>query len=103
MNKSDSVRYLPLFVEDLQAAYDYIAVTLGNPEAALHLMEETDRAIQVRMAAPKAYEPYRSNRERKLAYYRIRIRNYVVFYVVIDDVMEVRRFLYYRQDASRHL
>ncbi|GHV79520.1 hypothetical protein AGMMS49944_13110 [Spirochaetia bacterium] len=27
-------------------------------------------------------------------YYRIYVKNYTVFYVVIDDTMEVRRFMY---------
>ena len=29
--------------------------------------------------------------------YRIYVKNYIVFYVVIDDIMEVRRLLYNRK------
>ena len=36
----------------------------------------------------------------KYPYYRININHYAVFYVVIDNVMEVRRFLYGRRDIS---
>lgn len=36
-------------------------------------------------------------------YYRIYVRNYVVYYAVIDDVMEVRRFLYTARDTDRYL
>jgi hypothetical protein len=44
-------------------------------------------------------------RERKYPYYRIYVKNYIVFYVVIDDeingkIMEVRRLLYKRQDRD---
>lgn len=46
---------------------------------------------------------YHSSRERRYAYYRIYVDNYVIYYVVIDDdpeglVMEVRRFLYKGQN-----
>lgn len=37
---------------------------------------------------------YRTTRERPLPYYWFPVGNYMVFYVVIDDVVEVRRFLY---------
>ena len=33
-------------------------------------------------------------------YYRIYVRNYVIFYVVKGDVMEVRRILYSRRDLK---
>jgi len=36
-------------------------------------------------------------------YYAIYIRNYVVFYTVMDDVMEVRRFVYNRQNTRNRL
>lgn len=41
-----------------------------------------------------SYEPYQSLKNREYDYYRIYIRNYVIYYVVIEDVMEVRRIVY---------
>jgi cytidylate kinase len=50
------------------------------------------------------FEKFHSKRERKYPYYRIYVKNFVVYYVVIDDengkIMEVRRFLYNRQDRD---
>jgi len=103
MNQKYEVRYLPLFEFDLQAARDYIAFNLRNLQAALQLIDETEKAIQKRLSAPTSYEPFRSNRNRKHAYYRIHVRNYLVFYVVIDHIMEVRRFLHSRQDVKNLL
>ena len=56
----------------------------------------------------EAFEPYESLRERQHPYYRIYVGNFVVFYVVIDEggagkVMEVRRFLYNKQDAEQKI
>ena len=52
----------------------------------------------------ESFEPYRSLRERRYPYYRIYVKNFVVYYVVIDEgddkIMEVRRFLYNKQDVK---
>ena len=98
MGKEYKLSYLPLFEQDLASVRDYIANNLQNPSAALRLVEDTEKAILKRQRDPLAYEPYRSNKARKHTYYRIYVRNYTVFYVVIGDVMEVRRFLYSKRD-----
>ena len=98
MDKQFKLRYLPLFEQDLASVRDYIALNLQNPIAALRLVEDTERAIQKRLKNPLGFEPYRSARDRKQPYYRINIRNFSVFYVVIGDVMELRRFVYSRRN-----
>jgi hypothetical protein len=60
-------------------------------------------AIRERMACAEAFEPYHSNRERQYPYYRIYVKNYIIFYVVIGDVMEVRRIVYSRRNLSEQL
>lgn len=98
MDKKFTLSYLPLFEQDMAAARDYIAFNLQNPAAALRLVEDTEKAIQKRLNHPLAFQPYHSVRDRKLPYYRIDIRNYSVFYVVIGNVMEVRRFVYSKRN-----
>ncbi|MDR2934378.1 MAG: type II toxin-antitoxin system RelE/ParE family toxin [Candidatus Adiutrix sp.] len=103
MNKKFTLRYLPLFEQDLRAARNYIAQNLGNPTAALRLVEDTEKAILKRLENPLSYEPHHSSRDRHSPYYLINIRNYTVFYVVIGEVMEVRRFVYSRRDLPNIL
>lgn len=98
MDKRFTLRYLSLFEQDLTAVRNYIALNLRNPTAALRLVEDTERAILKRLENPLGFVPYRSVRDRKQPYYRINVRNFVVFYVVIGDVMEVRRFVYSRRN-----
>ena len=98
MDKQFTLRYLPLFEQDLSIARDYIALNLKNSVAALRLVENTERAIMKRLANPLGFESYRSVRDRKHLYYRINIRNYSVFYVMIGNVMEVRRFVYNKRN-----
>ena len=76
-NKSYQLRYLPIFETDLLSTVNYITNVLKNEDAAHRLVE-----------------PYRSAKRREYPYYRIYVRNYVVYYVVIGNVMEVRRLIY---------
>jgi hypothetical protein len=92
------LQYLPLFEQDLASAREYIAKTLQNPIAASRLVDETDRAIKRRLINPLGFQQYHSKRDRLNPYYRIQVRNYTVFYVVIGNIMEVRRFVYSRRN-----
>ena len=102
-NKSYQLRYLPIFEQDLISTANYIANVLKNETAALRLIDDIEAAIMERLSNPVAFEPYRSTKKRDHLYYRIYVRNYVVYYVVIDDVMEVRRLMYGAGDTDRHL
>ena len=97
------LRYLPLFEQDLERTASYIANVLRNPDAAFNLVDDVEAAILERLDYPLSFEPYPSTKKRKYPYYRIYVKNYVVYYVVIDDVMEVRRFLYRTQETERYL
>ncbi|MCM1299661.1 MAG: type II toxin-antitoxin system RelE/ParE family toxin [[Eubacterium] siraeum] len=101
--KEYKLRYLSLFEDDLYDAASYISKVLNNPDAAEKLVKKTESAILKRLEAPLGYEPYHSAKERKDVYYRIYVGNYTVFYVVIGDVMEVRRFIYSRRSFDRLL
>ncbi|MDO4648815.1 MAG: type II toxin-antitoxin system RelE/ParE family toxin [Eubacteriales bacterium] len=100
------LRYLPIFFEDLEKTAFYIASNLRNPKAADDLVDDVENAIIERVPICEDFEPYHSLIERKHPYYRIYVKNYVVYYVVIDDesdykIMEVRRLLYKGRDRKR--
>jgi len=97
------LRYLPLFYEDLESKLHYISIKLENPQAADDLLDEVERAILERQPIAESFEVFHSLKERKYPYYRIYVKNFVIYYVVIGDectdkIMEVRRFLYRRQN-----
>ena len=107
-NTKYKLRYLPLFYEDLEQKVVYIEERLHNPKAANDLIDEVESAILERQPVAEAFEPYRSTSERRYPYYRIYVKNFVVWYVLIDDegedkIMEVRRFLYDKQDKNKLL
>ena len=51
----------------------------------------------------EAFEPYSSAKERRYPYYRIPVKNYTIFYVVIGDTMEIRRIIYSRRDLDKQI
>lgn len=103
MNNKYSLRYLPIFESDLYSVAEYISNTLMNRQAAINLINETEKAILKRLENPVAFEPYSSFKDRNNKYYRIIVKNYSVFYVVIDNIMEVRRFIYNRRDIKNFI
>ena len=98
-NKSYQLRYLPIFETDLLSTANYITNVLKNEDAAHRLVDDIESAILKRLENPLAFEPYRSAKRREYPYYRIYVRNYVV----IGNVMEVRRLIYSARDTDRHL
>ena len=94
------IRYLPSFKQDLRDTKNYIADTLQNPEAAKSLIEETEKAIMKRSEMPLSFEPVQLLYDPQHPYYKIYVKNYVVYYVVIDNVIEIRRFLYGRRNVE---
>jgi len=102
-NETYQLRYLPLFEQDLLEAVNYISNVLQNEDAAERLIDDVEEAILKRLNNPLAFEPYHSVKKREHLYYRIYVRNYTVFYVVIGNVMEVRRLIYAARDIENVL
>lgn len=103
IGKRYELRILPLFEDDLNEIVDYITYRLRNPIAAERLVDDVEAAIEERRSCAEAFEPYPSSRRRKYPYYRIQVRNFTIFYVVIDGTMEVRRILYSRSNIKKKL
>jgi toxin ParE1/3/4 len=101
--KKYRLRFLPLFEKDLNQIIDYISIQLENPVAAYSLVDEVYAAIEKRLSCPESFEVFPSKKEHPLPYYRIYVRNYIIFYVISEDTMEVRRILYGSRDLEKHL
>lgn len=101
--KHYKLQILPLFEDDLNEIVDYITYRLQNPIAAENLVDEVENAIHERLSCAESFEPYHSAKERDTPYYRIQVKNFTIFYVVLGDIMEVRRIIYSRRDWSQQI
>ena len=78
---SYKLRYLPLAKEDLINIVDYIQNTILSPIAAENTVSRIEKAILKRLENPESFAVWPSR--------RINVKNYTVWYVVVDDVMEI--------------
>ncbi|MDR1796276.1 MAG: type II toxin-antitoxin system RelE/ParE family toxin [Clostridiales Family XIII bacterium] len=89
-----TIRILPTYLADLQEIIYYIRDVLKNKTAAQNFLDKTAKAIEERAYNPFLFAPYSSRKRREHAYYPIYVGNFIIFYVIIGDVMEVRRLIY---------
>lgn len=103
MNKKYTITYLPLFYRDMDKITKYIAQKLKNKVAADNLISEVKQKIEKRAYNPISYEKYSSSTKRKNIYYRLYVKNYIIFYIVKNDIMEVRRILYNKRNLDKFI
>ena len=101
--KRYKLRFISLFEDDLNSITDYLSEALQNQTAADALVDDVQQAIHERLPYAESFEHYHSLKKREYPYYRIYVKNYTVYYVVIGDVMEVRRILYSRRAVSEEI
>ena len=98
--KEYKLRYLPIAKEDLFEIINYIQDVLQNPIAAQNTLNKIETAILERVPMCESFPVWQSMKNRKSPYRRINVGNYTVWYVVIGNIMEVRRILYARRNEA---
>lgn len=101
--KKYKLRVLPLFEDDLNGIVDYMLLVLHNPVAANRFVDKVYDEIQKRLPFAESFEQYHSVKEHDYPYYRIYVGNYTVFYVVIGNVMEIRRIILSRRNIKEEI
>jgi toxin ParE1/3/4 len=97
------LRYSPLFYDDLDRITNYILLDLKNEVATKAFIYDVETAIKKRLENPLQATAYPSMGRREYEYRRILVGNYLIFYVVIERTMIVRRLLYGRRDLDKIL
>jgi addiction module RelE/StbE family toxin len=92
MKKKHKIRYLPIAQQDLIEIFDYIRE--DNPSAAATFIEKIDKSISKLESFPQLGVVPKDDRLEFLAYRMLVIDNYLVFYVIIGDIIEVRRIIH---------
>lgn len=65
----------------------------------LNLLNEIEKEIELRSYNPEGYEKYISRQN--LVFYRIYVKKYTIFYVVGNEIMELRRILYSKRNLKK--
>lgn len=92
MKPTYEIRYLPAAQQDLLDIFEYIS--RDNLEAAEALLAQFDRTIANLTAHPLIGVIPKDERLQRLGYRMLVIGNYLAFYVVKKDVVQIRRVIH---------
>ena len=92
--------YTPLAEKDLRAINSYIAFDLKAPQTARKLLGRFETSIKHLRRFPFAYPLYRSSYPLEDEFRLMPVDNYLVFYVVLDATVEIRRIIYAGRDRG---
>lgn len=99
-----TIKFIPLARQDLTDIVNYILNEFKNPIAAENTLNRIEKAIYERLEeGPESFAIWPSTKEREHPYRRINVGNYTVWYVVIDNIMEIRRIQPSRRNEERFL
>lgn len=91
---------LPRAAQDLEDVVNYLAQFYEN--TALKQYDHIVSKIKQLPHFPEMYEEYEAERYR-FVYRRMVVDDYLVFYAVLDDAIEIHRILHKKRDIERHL
>ena len=103
MQNNYEIQYVSSFESELVEIIYYISNILKNKKAPDSLLKNIEKSIKERSKNPESYEKYKSNKERDFLWYRIYVKNFVIFYTVENHVMKVAHIIYSRRDMERYI
>jgi len=98
MDKKYPIEYLPVAQKDLVEIQEYIKK--DNPSAALNFLNTLDETVSKLEDFPFMGQVPTDRRLEYLGYRILIVGSYLVFYVVNDDYVEIRRILHGRRKYS---
>lgn len=93
-NNQYQLKIFPLAQLDMEQIFDYISVELCNPTAAIRLINDFEKAFKNVCAFPESC-PYINNeyvKDKSLR--KLIVNNYIAFYRIKDNDIQVIRVLY---------
>ena len=95
------IKYLPSFQQELNTIVEYITLTLEAPKAASNLLDELEKAIHNLRDFPLAHRLYHPIKPITTEYRVLTVKNYLVFYVVLGEIIEIHRIIYKKRNLSQ--
>ena len=93
--------YLPIAEDDILAAVEYIAYKLDNPSAAEALLDELDKTAERVAQSPYSSGLYRTDRPMRKEIRMVSVKNYVLYYAVTEETVEIQRLIHGRRDRTQ--
>jgi len=94
------LKYLPLALKDLSDITNYIANTLKAPKAALDFVNTFENSILRLQEFPYSCKIYKTIQELNFEYRMFPVKNYLVFYIVTENEVEIHRIIYKKRNLE---
>ena len=95
------IRYLPIAQKDLQDIVLYILENLKSPKAAMDFIDSLDESILRLKQYPYSCKLYQPQEPLESEYRFLPVKNYLVFYVVTENTIEIHRIIYAKMDLEK--
>ncbi|MCL6591521.1 MAG: type II toxin-antitoxin system RelE/ParE family toxin [Firmicutes bacterium] len=95
------LEYLPLARKDLRDIVNYIVNTLKAPKAAMDFLDALEKSLFRVQQFPYACKVYHPVEPLESEYRTLPVKNYLVFYIVTEDAVEVRRIVYAKMNIEK--
>lgn len=92
MTESYDIRYLSAAERDLENIFEYIRN--DNPTAAISLLDKFDKSISQLARNPCLSVIPKDSRLKKLGYCILIVDKYLVFYVIKNRIVQIRRIIH---------
>jgi len=97
------IQFMPLAIQDISEITDYISDVLGAPQAAYDLLIKIDEAAKILEQFPFAFPIYKDPAFVQSGYRIRNVGNYLLFYVIIGNLVEIRRVIYAKRNLPELL
>ena len=95
------LKYLPLAQKDLWDITSYIADNLKAPKAAIDFVDTLDNSISRLQQFPYSCKLYQSQESLEAEYRLLSVKNYLVFYIVTENEVEIHRIVYAKMNLEK--
>ena len=92
MKKKHKIKYLPIAQQDLIEIFDYIKE--DNPSAVKSFIDKIDKSISKLESFPQVGVVPKDDRLEMLGYRMLVIDNYLVFYIIKENIVKIRRIIH---------
>ena len=93
-NKRYQLKISPLARLDMEQIFDYIAVDLCNPTAAIEQINDFEKAFESVCLFPESYPHVNNEYVKDKTLRKVIVNNYIAFYRIKDSEIQVVRVLY---------
>ena len=101
MKKNYELQYLEIAKNDLDEIFEYILK--DNPSSALEILNEIDDTVAKLAVFPELGKKPKDGKLKAFGYRVLVIKNYLIFYVIMEKFVEIHRILHFSRDYKNLL